>query len=161
MIYFIVQRWHDYTMRNFLDAWGQSVRARVKIVDYDYLALTRKLPFGTYVFTDHDRMTEAQTEMASAVADQLVAAGPAAAKVLSHPRTTKSRVPFLRAMNELGINDFRVFRAALEPLPADLKFPVFLRLSNNHKGGLTEPLHTRADFVAALERPSYSQPEGD
>jgi hypothetical protein len=24
-----------------------------------------------------------------------------------------------------------------------------------------EPLHTRADFVAALERPSYSQPEGD
>ncbi len=24
-----------------------------------------------------------------------------------------------------------------------------------------EPLHTRADFIAALERPSYSQPEGD
>src|SRR3982751_4906901 len=77
MIYFIVQRWHDYTLRNFLDAWGQSVRKKIKILDYVDVASARWLPFGTYVFTDHDRLSEPQTALAAAMADQLLAAGPA------------------------------------------------------------------------------------
>src|SRR4051794_33316885 len=149
MIHFVVQRWHEYTLNNFLDTWGRAIRNRIAVLNYEDLAHATVLRYGTYVFTDHDRLTDAQLALATAIADDLLV-NPGAARVLSHPRTTRRRVEFLRAMNEGGVNDFRVFRAASETLPDDVRFPVFLRLANEHKGNLSELLHTRAELDAAL-----------
>jgi len=146
MLYFIVQRGHDYTLRNFLDSWGRSVRDRIAILNYVDLAHATKLPAGTYVFTDHDRMTPPQVALASAVADTLMKHG---CPALSHPRATLGRVAFLGAMHQAGINDFRAIlvRAGI---PADLKFPVFLRLANEHTGSLGELIHSRGELDREL-----------
>src|SRR5262245_37484112 len=134
MLYFIVQRGHEYTLRNFTDSWGRTLRNRFHILNYVDVAHATHLPDATYIFTDHDRLAPPQLELAGALAEQLLRAG---CPVLSDPRHTLGRTRFLRAMLDSGINDFRAIPVC-DGVPADLKFPVFLRLANEHKGSLGE-----------------------
>lgn len=146
MIYFVVQRGHDYTLRNFCESWGRKIRGRVVARSYDDLARARRLPRGVWVFADHDRLTEPALTLGARVADRLATAG---CPVLSHPARTLRRVPLLAALHRAGINDFRAVRVC-DGLPDDLRFPVFLRLANEHKGHLCEPVRSRADLLQRI-----------
>lgn len=146
MVYFVVQRGHDYTLRNFCDSWGRKLRGRVAVCSYDDLARARWLPCGAWVFTDHDRLGEATLAIGSAVADQLRGAG---CPVLSHPGSMMRRVQLLDALYREGINDYRAVRVR-DGLPDDLPFPVFLRLDNEHKGPLAEPARTRRELLELI-----------
>src|SRR5688572_21988951 len=106
MIFFIVQRGHEYTLRNFTDSWGRRLRGRISILNYNDLAYARRLRGGTYVFTDHDRLGDAQIELGGAVADQLARSG---CKVISNPMKVARRTEFLHRLVEAGVNEFRAF----------------------------------------------------
>jgi hypothetical protein len=77
--------------------------------------------------------------------DQVRAAG---ARVLNDPSKVLRRCELLRLMRETGVNSFAAYRIT-GPRPA-LKFPVFLRQGNEHKGPLTPLLHDQAALDAAL-----------
>jgi hypothetical protein len=147
VIYIIVQRAHEYTVRNFTDAWGRKLRGRVDVLNYDEFAYARRLPRATYIFADHDRLSDEHLELATAVADRLEAAG---CKVLSHPGRALRRTQFLNALNDAGINDFRALNVNAG-LPDDIRFPVFLRLADDHAGPKTGLLNDRAELDAAIE----------
>lgn len=146
MIYVIVQRAHEYTVRNFTDAWGRKLRDRVDVMNYDEFAYARRLSRATYIFADHDRLSDEHLEVAARVADQLEAAG---CKVLSHPGRALRRTQFLAALNKAGINDFRAINVNAG-LPGDIRYPVFLRLADDHAGPKTGFLNNRAELDAAI-----------
>lgn len=147
MIYVIVQRAHEYTVRNFLDAWGRKLRGFVDVLNYDEFAYARRMPRATYIFADHDRLSEEHIELTAKVADQIEAAG---CKVLSHPGRALRRTEFLGALHKAGINDFRALYVSAG-LPNDIRYPAFLRLSSDHAGPKTGLLNNRAELDAAIE----------
>jgi hypothetical protein len=118
-------------LREFFGTWAYGFSDRVRLVYYDTLARTRKLPGAhTYVFTDLERLTPAGLKWTAELADML-AARDEAPQILNHPRHVLRRYDFQRALYERGVNPFRVHRAL--SVPGDVRFPVFLRSEHEHR----------------------------
>jgi hypothetical protein len=112
---------------------------------YERLVRKTRLPMGTWIFTDHERMSAFELNVAAAVAEQLQRAG---CKVINHPAQVKSRAALLDALWRAGINAFRAFRADEAPQPT--RFPVFIRREYDHRGDARELIHSQAELDAAL-----------
>ena len=132
---------------NFLKKFGHAY-AR-KMAETTYLALVRRgsLPGGVVVFGDRDRMSEPQRMLAARLWDQLSNAGPGI-RLLNNPMLQLDRYELLKRLHQEGINDFDLWRAS--ELPADIRFPVFLRLAKDHSGPKSELLYDEASLLAAL-----------
>jgi hypothetical protein len=136
MIHYLVTPEHRYTMDGHLRTWGRSLRGRVRVVPYTRLLFRRRFAPGTYIFSDLERLTEAELATSRALADGLVAAG---ARVLNHPARALRRYAVLRTLHDAGINRFNAHRLARR---AEARLPVFLRREDEHNGSLTELLRT-------------------
>ncbi len=104
------------------------------------------LPFGTYVFTDVDRLAPDGVNQAAKFYRALRKHGQ---KVLNDPARVLSRFGLLRALNRAGINQFDAYR--IEDLDQPRIWPVFLRAEGNHLKPLSGLLHNRAELDAAVE----------
>lgn len=140
MIYFISTSSHAYTHQVVEDTVPGFRR-----VGYLRLLSARRLPRGTYIFSDFDRLSTWQRELAARVYRVLEAGG---CKVLNDPARWLSRVALLKVLKRAGINDFSVW----EGWEADQvdRFPVFVRTAAAHRGVLTGLLPDRAALQAAL-----------
>lgn len=145
MIHYLVTPGYTHTMQTFLDHWAGELKPRVRIVSYDEALRADRLPRGTYVFSDLERLLPAEIEIATRVWDHLHAAG---ARLLNHPRRTMRRYDLLRTLHEKGRNSFRVARASDREAP--ISFPVFLREEGEHSGSLTKLVRTRRELDQAL-----------
>ncbi len=149
MIYFLVTREGAFGMEEYLASWGQPLAGRIQPITYDELPRFRRLPIGSYIFSDLDRLTPLGLEVAQRVWTALGRDRRSGAR-LNHPTRVLRRYPLLRALAESGRNDFRVSRAD-EPLER-LRFPVFVREENEHTGSLTELIHSEAELQLALRQ---------
>ncbi len=149
MIFFVVTREGAFGMEEYLASWGQPLAGRVELLRYDQLPRLRRLPFGSYIFSDLDRLTPVGLDVAQQVCSALGRDRRTCAR-LNHPTRVLRRYPLLRALAELGRNDFRAWRAD-EPI-GRLRFPVFVREANEHTGSLSELIHSRDELRRALVR---------
>jgi hypothetical protein len=133
MIHYLVTEPFTHTMQAFLQHWGGDLRAKIRIVTYDAAAESRELPIGTYIFSDLERLLPSERRIAEVIWSRLEAAG---AKLLNHPTRTLMRYELLTRLHELGRNRFRVARATERV--NHLRFPVFLRVENDHLGSLSD-----------------------
>jgi hypothetical protein len=101
--------------------------ALVTTRSYDWLFRQNSLGAGTWVFTDHERLSAHELDAASSVATQLQAAG---FTVFNHPARVKWRYELLLQLRASGINAFGVWRASMRPKPD--RFPVILKAENDH-----------------------------
>lgn len=138
MIRFVTARGHGYTLKNVAATLG---RTRCAVWHYDRLFRRRGLPDGTWVFTDHERLSPYELRLAAAVADRLVAGG---AVVLNHPARVRCRAELLGALRRAGINDFSVWRAEDAPRPD--AFPVFIRNDYDHDAPRPELVRSQAEL---------------
>lgn len=145
MIYYLVNTGYSHTIRTFLEHWEPGLAPRIRILDYGEVLHARELPVGTYVFSDLERLSPTELDIAEIIWSQLHAAG---SRLLNHPRRTLRRYDLLSTLHRLGRNDFRVVRAA--DRNAAYTFPVFLREEGDHAGSLTKLLNTRSDVEQAL-----------
>ncbi len=145
MIYYLVTPRFEHTIKNYLAFWAKELEPRFQILFYNDVLRARELPLGTYVFSDLERLTPAETEIATQVWEQLNKGG---AKLLNHPKRTLKRYDLLTMLHEKGRNNFRVVRATDKKTP--LKFPVFLREEGEHSGSLTVLLNSRHELDEAL-----------
>ena len=145
MIYYLVTPRFEHTIKNYLAFWAKELEPRFQILFYNDVLRASELPLGTYIFSDLERLTPAETEIATRVWEQLNKAG---AKLLNHPRRTLKRYDLLTMLHEKGRNNFRVVRATDKKTP--LKFPVFLREEGEHSGSLTVLLNSRHELDEAL-----------
>jgi hypothetical protein len=124
MIRFVSTRSHAYTIdeiRKHPDAVGLTH------IDYDQLIASRSLQPATTVFTDFDRLSAWDLELAARIQRQLVAHG---VPTLNDPARVKTRHALLRALHEAGVNDFNAYR--LDEAVRPERYPVFLRRERGH-----------------------------
>lgn len=152
-MFYLTNQEHSYTVKGYLASpRGSEMVDRIQLIYYQNLDKLEELHCGTYIFSDYERLTRAQDKLVLEVWEQLSRAG-SDVRLLNNPTKVLRRYELLRKAHELGINDFRVFRAT-----ADLdgmRFPVFIREEKDHTGSLSKLLRNRADLDQALRELSY------
>ena len=137
------------TITGYLRTRGRALAGTVRIVPYEHLPLLRRLPAGSFIFADIERLSAAAAEQAAAVWDALTAHA-RLVRVLNHPTRSMRRFELLRTLHERGINDADVYRAT--DLRAPARFPVFVRRANDHAGSLSALVRTGAELVREVDR---------
>ncbi len=168
----LVHKGKEYTFCKYLASWGQDLASRVAVRHYRGLRATgrtalkrlsqtcRAWGVGTfddpgpptgeprvYIFTDIERLDEAETGRASALRRRLED-HPDTALILNHPARSWRRFELLRALRERGTNTFGVYRVA--DLPTSLRYPVFVRDENEHGTGFSGLLRSSGELDRQL-----------
>lgn len=144
MIVFVTTGGHQYCPTEIED---MPDAPNIGVMSYNRLFRQKRLPLATYIFTDFDRLTSWQLELAAIGFRLLSAAG---ATVLNDPARALKRLPLLKQLHREGVNKFHAWDAASDPLPN--KFPVFLRTQDAHRGVLSDLLHSETEAQAELDR---------
>ncbi len=151
MIYFLCLRRNAVPIRTYLRAiWPAEHGARIERVHYDELVewAAMNLRAGLYVFADTELLDDVERSAAVGLHTRLKAE-PGRFRVWNHPGRSARRLEVLETLAKDGVNDFRAFRAG-GALPADLRYPVFLRDEHEHAGPLTPLLRDAEEVAAAL-----------
>ena len=139
MIRFLVTRGFKRPLKRIRRDRGAP---RIETLHYDRVFAERRLARALYVFTDHDRLSDWDLELAAVLHRSLAAQG---VPVLNDPARVRTRFALLRALHEAGLNDFNVYRADEGVKPA--RYPVFLRRAAGH-GAPVSGLLPDADALA-------------
>jgi hypothetical protein len=148
MLRFVVHDGHRATMFRYLEDWAGAFRSHVEILSYDELLRSTRLPVCVHVFTDLDRIDATVRESACSVWNALHSAVPGL-ELLNHPLRVMHRYELLRSLHEAGINDFDVYRLTEARRPS--RYPVFLRVEDEHVGPETGLLHSYEELRAAVD----------
>ncbi len=142
MINIVTTRSHAYTVRHLVRQLGNSRRW-----SYERLFRQKQLSAGTWIFTDHERLSSFEIALAAKVANKLERGG---ARVLNHPARVRSRYELLKALSDTGINRFSAWRC--ESLPRPNSFPVFIRNEFDHLSADLELIADQQALDATLRR---------
>ena len=146
MIYWVTTRRHGYTIRRHLASFGRPLVSAVTPLSYGRLLRQRDPARGVYVLTDVERLSRATLQRATALCDRLRGSG---SIVLNRPVDCLGRHDLLRGLHRHGVNVFDVHRVSdIAPSP---RFPVFLRLENDHKGPRSPLLNDEVELRAAID----------
>ena len=141
MVY-IITRWeHSYTTKG-----PRRVCKNFKHLSYDQVFNSSSLPMGSYIFTDLDRLSVFELELAGIIYRELLEAG---AVAYNDPASCLMRFELLKALHREQINDFKVYHPQYGEWPDE--YPVFLRRAAFHMGLLTELLFSRGELEEALQ----------
>lgn len=146
MIFFLRTHDNDHPLRKYLESHGAGVADRFVPVTYEELVATREYRTGVYCFADLELLSTLEREAAARTWDELTARG---LRTLNHPLRSRRRYDLLRALHRHGANRFNVYR--VDEVDPPLRFPVFVRGENDHKGALTPLLHTPGELTAAID----------
>jgi hypothetical protein len=143
MIYYVICSGHEHTIRSLQkDPHAPSIG----FLTYDQIIHSKKAKWATYIFTDFDRLSYFDLELAARVYRQLRDAG---VKVLNDPSKVMMRYSLLRSLHRLGLNDFNVYQG--NEVPEEMRFPVYIRKTRGHSNHCTDLLQTRSEVVRALD----------
>lgn len=145
MIYFAVDEPRIHLLEQYLAGWGRPLRDHMRQISYPALFRSRALPRGAWIFTSLDALSDAELRMVHHIQ---CAARDAGLPVFNSAREALHRFDLLHMLHERGVNDFRVHRAD-GPLES-VRFPVFVRIADEHDGSLTELLHDPAQLGIAM-----------
>ncbi|TPM41882.1 hypothetical protein [Mesorhizobium sp. B2-3-4] len=142
MINFVTTRSHGYTVRHLVRQLGNACHW-----SYERLFRQKSLRSGTWVFTDHERLSSFEIALAAKVANRLQRGG---ARILNHPAHVLGRHDLLKALNAAGINHFSAWRCESGPRPNT--FPVFIRNEFDHLSADLELIADQPALDAQLSR---------
>ena len=148
MICYVSFRLHQDTLRRFLETLGRRVARRVRLIPYEHLLASARLPAATYVFADIERLSPAETARAAAVWSALQADG--RSRLVNHPVRTMRRYELLRTLFQDGRNPFDVYRLTEARRP--VRYPVFIRGENDHEGPLSGLLEDADALARSIDR---------
>jgi len=146
MIYFYTHVHHFYTIKSFLDGWGRSVRPRMTLQNYSDLRYSRYLPPGAYILADSDRLDPAGRKFAAEVGEQILARG---WPLLNRPSKLLYRVELMNTLRAQGLS--RVGAYLVDQIPADLRYPAFVRIEDNHNGRIGPVVNDRAALEESIK----------
>ncbi len=147
MILYVCRARHRYTIDKFLAAVPPDTRGILTVMTYEDMFARLLIPPANLIFTDFDRLSQYELEIAATAAEQMRSAHPEA-RILNHPARFLQRHELLTQLWHMGKNPFRSARLEL-PLP-DLTYPVFLRREADAQGPETDLLPDRAALDLAV-----------
>ena len=148
MILFVVKEDNRHTIQWYLDSHGRSLRDVAQVFCYRSLLRRRRVPVGTYVFSDIERLSPAELELAGAFCREIAAVP--GMRILNDPLRVRRRYELLRVLHADGLNGFNVYRAA-DAIPP-MRYPVFLRAEEHHQGPITPLLDSEQALREAIDR---------
>ncbi len=137
----------------FLRSSGAPLAARIRPWSYRELEPASRLPGGTWIFADLERLDADRTQRALRAWESL--AGRPDVRLLNHPLRSLRRGALLRALHARGINRYTVYPATA--VPPDARYPLFLRLENAHEGAASPLISSPAELRRALRRWRWSR----
>lgn len=149
MIYFVTHHDQSYTAVNLVSDARERREADLRLLNYRDLFTKRVAPVGHYVFTDFDRLTAYEIQIAATVARRLQEVAPAA-RVLNRPAEVLERYPLLRRLAREGLNDFSAYRIDSDEMPK--RYPVFIRSEDDCHKPDTGLLESETELRAAIDR---------
>lgn len=135
------------TITELLPNYLKPMRGRIIVLTYQRLAHMAELPAATYVFTDFERMNWDQLDLAQQVYEWVRNQRPDL-RLVNEPRRAVPRFDFLRALEREGLNRHRVYRA--HEIDDSVRYPVFVRMDNDHFGPRTSLLQNRTELEEAI-----------
>ena len=143
MIYFLATR----GFADCVSAIGENPAApKITVLIYDDVLQRLSLPRGTYVFTDIDRLSSGDLIRAARLYRRLAEGG---CRVLNDPAEVKTRFALLRALHDAGENPINAYR--VDEGVAPRRFPVFVRVADDHLDPLTDLIHDEATLARAIK----------
>ena len=129
MIVLLVYTSGRYEINTYLADWGGRLPFELRVISYEKLFRSRRLPLANYIFTGLERLPPSDMEKAwrywyalAQSSDKL--------KLLNPPLAHLHRYELLRILYEQGINDFNVYR--LDEARSPHRYPVFVRGEKDH-----------------------------
>lgn len=114
---------------------------------YHDLFRADEVPTATYIFTDIERLYPWEARLAGASFRSLRAAG---LRCLNDPARVLGRYPLLKLLHREGINPFDAYPADERPAPR--RFPVFVRVEQNHRSPMRKMLASQRELEEYLAR---------
>jgi hypothetical protein len=131
----------------WVQKWAKGLVGRLAVLNYENLTEYRSVPPGAYIFSDLELLTERQKALLTELWVRLASEG-SRVRLLNHPQRSLMRYDLLKALRQRGLLAYDVHRAT--ELPAELKYPVFVRVANDHGGSRTPLLSERAEVDNAI-----------
>lgn len=147
MISFWLPAADSFTIRNYLAGRGLPIASHFVVRHFDDLAGETRAAGPAHIFSAMDQLGPAGRHVAAELWDRLAEAAPEWTR-LNDPRRVLLRQPFLAAMADAGLNDFRAYPAT--EFPATVRFPAFIRERDRHNGPLTGLLDSARAVAGAL-----------
>ncbi len=137
---------HQNTFETFRNGTYGFPAPDLRTMPYEALLRARRVPRATYIFTDLERLSSWELQLAATLYRRLKKRG---LRCLNDPARVMTRFELLRGLHRAGINPFNVYRADEQPRPE--RFPVFLRDEDHHASPPPELLASQEELDAALE----------
>ena len=118
----------------------------IQLLHYDEVLGKPSLVPGTYVFTDIDRLSTAARTEAARLYRRLQENG---CRVLNDPARVRTRFALLRKLHQAGLNPINAYLAEAGECPK--RFPVFIRIADDHRGSLSDLLSDQSALDVAIE----------
>lgn len=128
-VIYILTTLDNLCLEDFLAARGAAFAPQLVPLPYATAFQAKKLPQGTYIFADLERLSAAELGRAAGLWQQLALRGDGV-NLLNHPTRVKQRFELLRTLHAQGLNDFDVYRLDEHRVP--VRFPVFVRSERQH-----------------------------
>lgn len=148
MIHYLSREDSNYPIRRLCKDLGKDGNF-LRGMTYEQLFYLRRGPVANYVFTDFDRLSPYEIEIACLFARMLREASPNS-RILNDPHFVLERYPLLKKLQQLGFNKFQVTRLDGNELP--LNYPVFIRLEDDCLGPDTGLLKNDDEFRDAISK---------
>lgn len=149
MIYYVCRQAHAYTIGLLCCYFDLPLNDALRILPYERLGLLQPGDGDVVIWTDFDRLTVEEAQMAASVHDR-VAQGMAHVVQLNHPIASLGRFRLLQRLYETGINSFQVYR--LGDAGPGIRFPVFIRRERGVSRHAPKLLRDWSQLSAAIER---------
>ncbi len=145
MIFVITTPGHGYTVQSLVNgAYGFPI-PEFRNVSYEDMLRARQVPRATYVFTDMERLSAWELQLAAQLYVVLKQHG---LRCLNDPARAMARVELLRSLHAAGLGPFQVWRADEHPRPT--RFPVFIRHESDHGMPVTDLIGDQAQLDRVL-----------
>ncbi len=149
MINIFISTFHTYTIKPFLNTWSNKAASHIRLIPYEKLYRIKRIYPGLFVFSDIDRLTIEQHQMAKQLCEQILA-NFGENMIFNNPAKVLSRHQLLSLLWKHEINKFRVFSLGYFEEP--IRYPVFIRRANDHTGSLTDLITNEPTFHKQFQR---------
>lgn len=143
MIFYLCTEKNKHPIKSFLKDCNTSLLLKLNFITYEQIIRYRYIPVGTYIFTDIELLTPFQAEAIAKIWQRL--ASIENIQLLNHPTRSMKRYELLRSLYNNGLNKFNVYHLDEGKTPE--KFPVFLRVANDHHGSETSLIETSEELA--------------
>ncbi len=149
MIFFLVTQRNRFTIDKYLfSRWGWAKIKKIQPISYERFLQKKDFYPGVYIFSDIELLNDQERRASLEIYNRLESFQEKVG-LINHPIKSKRRYALQQSLHAQGINSFKIFR--LNEDISSVRYPVFLRLENDHSGAKSDLIRDEVELKAKIE----------